>query len=241
MGLQRLAVANPASTTDTTLFTADNQYLASVIIVNKNTSNLANCSVWVVPSGATVESEYAYIIYDFPIDSTNSYETFRFAVNQNDEIHIQCNNADCSVQVIGLVQFDVNLGVGISSYSATAPTNVVDGLIWVDSDATLTGGKHPAYVWDSTASSWAEFVGGIDESADYTFTGTNTFTGTVVLSGYEKEIPLQSTAPSSPNASDLWVDSVSMQLKVYDGAEWTALGAAVDDSQLVIAQRMFMS
>ena len=126
--------------------------------------------MWVQPSGATLESEYAYILYDFPIDSANSYETFRFAVNQNDEIHITCSNADCSVQVIGLVQFDVNLGVGISSFSPTAPTNTVDGLIWVDSDATLTGGKHPAYVWDSNTSTWAEFVGGIDETADYTFT-----------------------------------------------------------------------
>lgn len=238
MGLQRLAISNPAAATDTTIFTSDNQYLVSVIIVNKSTTNLATCSVWVQPSGATLESEYAYILYDFPIDSANSYETFRFAVNQNDEIHITCSNADCSVQLNGLVQFDVNLGVGISSFSPTAPTNTVDGLIWVDSDATLTGGKHPAYVWDSSTSTWAEFVGGIDETADYTFTGT------VTIPGYEKEIPLQSTAPTSPSSSDLWVDNTeptAPQLKVYDGSNWVSLAALVNDSSLVIAQRMFMS
>jgi len=240
MGLQRLAVSNPTASTDTTLYTADNQYLVSVIIVNKNTSNLATCSVWVEPSGATQASEYAYIIYDFPVDSANSYETFRFAVNQNDEIHITCNNNDCSVQAIGLVQHDINLGVGISSYSATAPTNTVDGLIWIDSDASLTGGKKPAYVWDSVAGSFVEFVGGIDETANYTFTGT------VVIPGYEKEIPLQSTAPTSPDSSDLWIDStdpIKPILKVYDGSSWVIAGSSIeaDEDQIVIAQRMFMS
>lgn len=59
------------------------------------------------------------------------------------------------------------------------------------------------------------------------------------LNNKEKSIPLQSTEPTSPSSSDLWVDSVSMQLKVYNGTSWVALGAAVDDSQLVISQRMF--
>ena len=59
------------------------------------------------------------------------------------------------------------------------------------------------------------------------------------LAGKEKSIPFQSTAPLSPSSSDLWVDSTSMQLKVYNGTTWVALGAAVDDSQLIISQRMF--
>ena len=60
------------------------------------------------------------------------------------------------------------------------------------------------------------------------------------LNNKEKNIPLQSSAPTSPASSDLWVDSLSMQLKVYNGTSWVALGAAVDDSQLIIAQRMFI-
>lgn len=236
MGLRRLAISNPAANTDTTLFTSDNQYLMSVIAANKSTTTAANIRVWVEPSGSSSPSQYAYIVYDIPVDETNSYETFRFAVNQNDVIKVRANTPDISFQSYGLVQFDVNLGVGISSYQNAAPLNPVDGMIWIDADAAGTGGKKPAYVWSSAASAWVEFVGGIDTSANYTFTGT------VIIPGYEKEIPLQGTAPTGAATSDLWIDNSAgtPQLKVYNGSSWVTLGAAVDDRDLVLAQRMFM-
>lgn len=218
------------------MFSANNQYLMSVIATNKSTTNSANIRVWVEPSGSSSPSEYAYIVYDIPVDQTNSYETFRFAVNQNDVIKVRANTSDISFQSYGLVQFDVNLGVGISSYQNSAPLNPVDGMIWIDADAAGTGGNKPAYVWSSAASAWVEFIGGIDTSANYTFTGT------VIIPGYEKEIPLQGTAPTGAATSDLWIDNSAgtPQLKVYNGSSWVALGAAVDDRDLVLAQRMFM-
>lgn len=242
MGLRRLAISNPSANTDTTLFTSDNQYLVSVIAANKSTTTAANIRVWVQPSGSVSASEYAYIVYDIPVDETNSYETFRFAVNQNDVIKVRSNTPDISFQCYGLVQYDVNLGVGISSYQNSAPTTPVDGLIWIDADAAGTGGKKPAYVWSSAASEWIEFVGGVNTAANYTWSGTNNFTGTVIIPGYEKEIPLQGTAPTGAATSDLWIDNSAgtPQLKVYNGSSWVALGAAVDDRDLVLAQRMFM-
>lgn len=242
MGLRRLAIQNPSANTDTTMFTADNQYLMSVIAANKSTTTSANIRVWVEPSGASSPSQYAYIVYDIPVDETNSYETFRFAVNQNDVVKVRSNTPDISFQAYGLVQFDINLGVGISSYQNSAPTNPVDGMIWVDADATAVGGLKPAYVWSSEEDEWIPIVGGLDSTASYTWSGSNTFTGTVIIPGYEKEIPLQSTAPVSPSSSDLWIDNSAgtPQLKVYNGSSWTTLGAAVDDRDLVLSQRMFM-
>lgn len=221
MGLQRLAISNPSANTDTTLYTANNQYLMSVIAANKSSSNSASIRVWVEPSGSSTPAEYAYIVYDLTVDASNSFETFRFAVNQNDVVRIRSTTADLSFQAYGLVQYDINLGVGISSYSPTAPTNTVDGLIWVDSDAVEANGAKPAYVWDSTASSWVQFVGGTD-------------------------IPLQNTAPSSPITGDVWIDNTDITkpiIKVYDGSSWLIAGASVeaDFDQIVIAQRMFMS
>jgi hypothetical protein len=60
----------------------------------------------------------------------------------------------------------------------------------------------------------------------------------------EKNIPLQSSAPSSPVSGDLWVDntvSLSPVLKVYDGSSWIVAGSSitVNDRDLVLAQRMF--
>ena len=243
MGIRRLAIANPSATTDTTLFNADNQYLVSVIATNKSTTTAATIRVWVEPSGATLTSQFAYIVYDIPVDASNSYETFRFAINQNDEVHVYASTATISFQSYGLVQYDVNLGVGISSYQANAPTIKVDGLIWVDADGTLPGTTaKPAKVWSSSANDWIPMAGSFDSSGNYTFSGTNVFTGSVTVPGYEKSIPLQSTAPTSPSSSDLWVDDTTPaapQLKVYNGSSWVALGSTVNDSQAVIAQRMF--
>jgi hypothetical protein len=58
---------------------------------------------------------------------------------------------------------------------------------------------------------------------------------------YEKLIPYSTSTPSSPVTGDMWVDSntVPPALKVYDGSNWVQLGAAVDDSQAIIAGRMF--
>ena len=58
---------------------------------------------------------------------------------------------------------------------------------------------------------------------------------------YEKNIPYSSSTPLSPIAGDMWVDSslTPPALKVYNGSAWVQLGAAVDDSQAIIAGRMF--
>jgi hypothetical protein len=60
-------------------------------------------------------------------------------------------------------------------------------------------------------------------------------------SRYEKLIPYSTSTPTSPVTGDMWLDSNSTPpaLKVYDGSNWVQLGAAVDDSQAIIASRMF--
>ena len=135
MGVRRLGIQNPNATTDTTLYIASSQQLASVIATNKSTSNPANIRVWVEPSGSASASEYAYIAYDLLVDESNSFETFRFAINQDDVIKVRSSTASVSFAAYGIVQYDVNLGVGISSYSASAPSDPIQGLLWVDSSA----------------------------------------------------------------------------------------------------------
>lgn len=207
MGLRRLAISNPSADTDTTLFTADNQYLMSVIATNLSAS-ASNISVWVEPSGSSASADYAYIVYDLPVDGKNSYETFRFAVNQNDIIKVRTNANDMSFQSYGLVQFDVNLGVGVSSFQSASPTNVVDGLIWVDSDGVLSGtDAKPAYVWSSASSTWIPFAGEFDSSANYTLTGNNTLSGTSTFTG---EVLLSSSTSIG--------DVSSIEISYIDGA-----------------------
>ena len=58
---------------------------------------------------------------------------------------------------------------------------------------------------------------------------------------YEKLIPYSTSTPTSPVTGDMWLDSNTTPpaLKVYNGSSWVQLGAAVDDSQAIIAGRMF--
>jgi hypothetical protein len=55
----------------------------------------------------------------------------------------------------------------------------------------------------------------------------------------EKGIPFSPTAPASPTAGDLWIDSSIMQLKTFNGSLWVTLGVATDDSDLVISHRVY--
>lgn len=221
MGLVRLGISNPSANTATTIFTSDNQYLVSVVATNKSLTTSANIRVWVQPSGSSTESQYAYMIYDFPIDQQNSYETFRFAVNQNDLVRVYASTANVSFSAYGIIQYDIKLGAGISSYSPTAPLNPVDGMIWVDSDAVVVGNSSkPAYVYSAAETVWKQF-GSIN-----------------------KTVPYQNTAPASAALGDLWVDNTivsSPVLKAYDGTSWIITGSSVstNDRDLIISQRMF--
>ena len=255
MGLVRLGIANPSANTATTLLTSDNQYLVSVIATNKSTTTSANIRVWVQPSGSSTESQYAYIIYDFPIDQQNSYETFRFAINQNDVVKIYASTANVSFSAYGLVQYDIKLGAGISSYSATAPVNPVDGMIWVDSDGTIAGSSaKPTYVYSATDAAWLSMAAdqyvpytssppGSSSNGDLWYDTVNSqlkiYNGSTWMNLTGGVVPYTSSTPATTTVGSLWVDSSSMQLKTYNGSSWVSLGAAPDDSSLVLAQRMF--
>jgi hypothetical protein len=219
MALVRLGISQPAANTATTLFTSNNQYLISILATNKASATPVNLRIWVQPSGSSTESQYSYLVYDLPLDSSNSYETFKFAVNQNDVIKVQASTANVSFSAYGIIQYDVKLGAGISTYSATAPVNPVDGMIWVDSDGTIAGSSSkPTYVYSATAATW------------------------LPMASVEQYVPYGTTAPVGPVLGDIWVDSTMSTapiLKVYNGSSWVATATAVNDTDLILAQRMF--
>lgn len=160
MGVRRLAVSNPSADTDTTLFTASNQLLVSVIATN-TASTSSDIRVWVEPSGSSASTEYAYMVYDLDVDAGNSFETFRFAANQNDVIKVRASENGTSFVAYGIIQYDVNLGVGISSYSSASPSDPIEGLLWVDSN------DNSLKVYNG--SSWSVLR---KEESRYTFTAT---------------------------------------------------------------------
>jgi hypothetical protein len=138
MGLKRLGIKNPSANTDTLIYTADGMYLASIIATNKSTSVTSNVRIWVVPSGATLTSQYAYLAFDQDIVPQNTLETHRFALNQNDVVYVRADTANMSFMINGLKQVDLELDVSLATYSTTAPENPIDGMLWVDKDGNGT-------------------------------------------------------------------------------------------------------
>ena len=65
------------------------------------------------------------------------------------------------------------------------------------------------------------------------------YTGSIWMDLTGGVVPYSSSAPETTTTGALWVDSSTMQLKTYNGTSWVTLGATVNDSSLVIAQRMF--
>ncbi len=134
----RLGISNPSANTDVAIYTATGPFLASIIATNKSASATSNVRMWIVPSGATLTSQYAYLAYDQDIVPQNTLETHRFALNQNDVVYVRADTADMSFMINGLKQVDIALAAGVTSYSNTPPLDVMDGMIWVDKDGNGT-------------------------------------------------------------------------------------------------------
>ena len=102
MAVRRLGISNPTLNTDTSVFTAVSAtYLCSVIVTNKDSVE-KTARVWVVPSGATLVSQYGYIVYDVVVPAGNSIETHRFAISDGDAVWVRGNSSSLSFSLNGI-------------------------------------------------------------------------------------------------------------------------------------------
>jgi hypothetical protein len=108
MAITRLGLANPAANAPSAIYAASYATLASVVVSNKSvsTSVLPEVDVYIVPTGASQESQYAYIVKNLEIQSGQSFETFKFALNGSDTLYVKSTTADVSFSVNGLLQAD---------------------------------------------------------------------------------------------------------------------------------------
>lgn len=108
MAITRLGVANPAANTPSAIYSATYAALVSVVVANKSTSTaiLPKVDIYIVPVGASQESQYAYIVKNLEIQSGQSFETFKFAINSSDVLYVNSTTADVSFSVNGLLQAD---------------------------------------------------------------------------------------------------------------------------------------
>ena len=108
MAITRLGIANPAASTATSLYAASYSTLASVVVSNKSTSTsvLPEVDIYIVPPGASQESQYAYIVKNLQIQAGQSFETFKFAINGSDTVFVRSTTANVSFSINGIIQAD---------------------------------------------------------------------------------------------------------------------------------------
>lgn len=86
-GITKLSTEVAFGSSGTTLFTADDNYLLSVIAANTRSTD-AVVYVYVIPAGVTNSDQYGIIAYSLPVSGFNVYETFRFGVNPTDVVKV---------------------------------------------------------------------------------------------------------------------------------------------------------
>ena len=101
MAVTRMGVANPASNTATSIFTADAAYLCSVIATNKG-SAASTVRAWVVPNGSVSTADHAYMLYNVALPISNGIESHRFAISLGDTVRVSASTADVSFSLNGI-------------------------------------------------------------------------------------------------------------------------------------------
>lgn len=207
MAIVRLALANPPANTDTLLHTAVRNSVVSVIATNKSASATATVRIWIAPQNVVSASGYAYQAYDSIIPVSNSMETFRFSLQNNDRIYVRASTADVSFSLNGIYESSGNYNkVTVDTAQPNAPAI---GDVWVN-PAT-------AVVFFYNGTNWISAVGGsagYPQPAEPSFPSTGTlWVDTDELSPSYPQFPTVIYSPTDPSASltvadtgTIWVD-----------------------------------
>jgi hypothetical protein len=130
MPVKRLGAFTPNANTNYLLATTDVPGVSSVIVTNLgNTSSLTTVYIDPANSGGDPNAR-AYIVSDLDVSASNTYETFRFALELNDKIFVESST--------GSVAFSASLAFEQSGranviYEPIQPGFPQVGDIWVNS------------------------------------------------------------------------------------------------------------
>jgi len=102
--ITRIAISNPSLDTNTNIYTASSAYLVSLICTNKSSVGDSYVDIWIAPSDTGTESLWGYLAKDLVLPPTNSFETFRFALNASDYLYVKCVSESVSFILEGIDQ-----------------------------------------------------------------------------------------------------------------------------------------
>ena len=138
MPITRLGIVNPPANTDSVLATFEEPHLVSVIAANRaNTATpLTKVTIWVAPSNAVLTSQFAYIGFNISLSVGQSFETFRFAVNDGDTLYVRATVPTVSFSCSGIVQSDSGQPENISQTFTNKTINGKFNTLYLDQGTT---------------------------------------------------------------------------------------------------------
>jgi hypothetical protein len=204
-------------------------------------------TLWVDEDG-TLEDEIAGI--------THNHDSQYLSISSASNTYLTKNNASATyATIVDLNNIDLTSTINTASAaayaSASAYTNSASSSLVSYTNAQVSSGINTAsaaavnFLIDSapgTLDTLNELSAALNDDPNFYSTIASVYlTQSSASTQYEKLIPYSTSTPTSPVTGDMWLDSNSTPpaLKVYTGSAWVQLGAAVDDSQAIIAGRMF--
>ena len=240
MPISRLGLVNPAANTDALLYTSTTSRLASVTVANKSitTTPLLKVSVWIVPSGATVAAQYAYICYNLTVGLGQAFETFRFALQSGDNVYVRATTANASFVMNGILQTDDAYADSTVQVFANKTIRGVNNTLYLDKGTTAqrNASAEVGYVRFNTdfdylevktaATSWTQVPIGAGPTGP---TGPQGIAGSGVriYGSYATEAALNSALPSGAGEGIAYVVGTNLYIWIPDISAWTSIGPVV--------------
>lgn len=138
MPIQRLGLSNPDANVDVPITSFSKPHLVSVVITNKavTATPITRVTVWVVPSNAVIQAQYAYIAFNLELPVGSSFETFRFGVLGGDTLFVRSSTATTSFSVNGIEQEDAALTDNLAQTFTNKVIRGTDNRITLDKGTT---------------------------------------------------------------------------------------------------------
>ena len=102
--IERISTLNPSANSPSVMLTSNSIFLISIIATNKSSTENAYVSVWVAPEGDNTESARGYIASGLAVSPSNTLETIRFAIVDDDVVYVESSSASTSFTCQGVDQ-----------------------------------------------------------------------------------------------------------------------------------------
>lgn len=138
MALTRLGLSNPDANVDSLIASFTASHLVSVLVTNRaaTITPVTKITIFVVPANAVLETQYAYISYNLEVPVGASFETFRFAVNNGDQLYVRSTTPTTSFSCTGVPQEDAALPENVAQVFTNKIIRGVDNTFYLDKGAT---------------------------------------------------------------------------------------------------------